>query len=158
MSHFTCGKEFHFSLGLCRWIADIFFVLPLQSFPLSPLFVRHTHAQTPVLQPQNLWLLHFLILWPPHLEQSPPRRQALCYSLLLQKQTQDISLLRIFQLSIIVHHPYQSVQCVCVCVCLCVCVCVCASFAKLCLNPWLHYVLAFSFFLYILYIIHFYCS
>ena len=54
---------------------------------------------------------------PPHLEQSPPRHQALCHSLFLQKQTQDISLLRIFQLSNTVHHPYQSVQCVCVCVC-----------------------------------------
>ena len=42
------------------------------------------------------------------------------YSLFLQKQTQDISLLRIFQLSNIVFHPYQSVQCVCVCVHACV--------------------------------------
>ena len=33
------------------------------------------------LQLQNPWLLHFLTLWPPHLEQSPPRQQALCYSL-----------------------------------------------------------------------------
>ena len=38
-------------------------------------------------------------------------------SLFLQKQTQDISLLRIFQLSNIVYHPYQSVQCACMCVC-----------------------------------------
>ena len=43
---------------------------------------------------------------------------------------------RIFQLSNIVHHPYQSVQCVCVCMRACVCVWVrvhvlhvCASFA-----------------------------
>ena len=66
------------------------------------------------------------------------------YSFFLQKQTQDISLLRIFQLSNTVLHPYQSVHCVCVssqtdgsvCVCVCVCVCVhahvcahvCASF------------------------------
>ena len=42
------------------------------------------------LQPQNSWLSHFLTLWPPHLEQSPPRHQALCYSLFLQKPTQDI--------------------------------------------------------------------
>ena len=33
------------------------------------------------------------------------------------KTLDGISLLRIFQLSNIVHHPYQSVQCVCVCVC-----------------------------------------
>ena len=45
------------------------------------------------------------------------------YSFFLQKQTQDISLLRIFQLSNIVFHPYQSVQCVCVCVRLCVRAC-----------------------------------
>ena len=43
----------------------------------------------------------------------PPRHQALRYSLFLQKLTQDISLLRIFQLSHIVCQPYQSVQCVC---------------------------------------------
>ena len=42
------------------------------------------------------------------------------YSLFLQKPTQDISLLRIFQLNHIVLHSYQSVQCVCVCVCVCV--------------------------------------
>ena len=97
----------------------------------------HKHAQNPTLQPQNPWLSHFLTLWPPHLEQSPPRHQALCYSLVLQKSTQDISLPRIFQLNHIVLHSHQSVQCVCVCVCVCararacvracvrVCVCVC---------------------------------
>ena len=62
-------------------------LLRLQSFPLSPLFITqsHTHAQNPMLQPLNPWLSHFLTLWPPHLEQSPPRHQALCYSLFLQK-------------------------------------------------------------------------
>ena len=35
-------------------------------------------------------------------------------TLFLQKQTKDISLLRIFQLSNTVLHPYQSVHCVCV--------------------------------------------
>ena len=99
--------------------------LNLQSFPLSPLFVRHTHAQYPTFQPQNLWLSHFLTLWPPHLEHSPPRHQALCYSLFLQKSTQDISLLRIFQLNHIVLHSHQSVQYMCVCVCVRGCVCVC---------------------------------
>ena len=58
---------------------------------------------------------YFTLVWrPPHLEQSPPRHQALCYSLFLQKSTQDISLLRIFQLNHIVLHSHQSVQCVCV--------------------------------------------
>ena len=60
--------------------------------------------------------------------------------LFLQKQTQDNFLIRIFQLSKIVLHPYQFVQCVCVCVgggggcvracmrvCVCVCVCLCVS-------------------------------
>ena len=59
------------------------------------LVLYQTHAQTPVLPPQNPWLLFILSLWPPHLEQSPPRHQALCF-LFLQKQTQDISLLQIF--------------------------------------------------------------
>ena len=124
---------------------------PLQSFPLSPLFMRHMHAQTPTLQPQNTWLSHFLTLRPPHLEQSPPRHQALCYSLFLQKQTRDISLCRIFQLRHIVLHLYQSVQCVCVCVCTCVracaracvhaCVCI-LHIVMLELCWWVHYVLA----------------
>ena len=60
---------------------------------------------------------------PPHLEQSPPRHQAVCYSRFLQRPTQDISLLRILQLNNIVLHSHQSVQCVRVCVCMCVCVC-----------------------------------
>ena len=64
--------------------------------------VRRQHRSTQMLS-------HFFILWPPQLEKFPPKHQALCYSLFLQKQTQDISLLRIFQLSNIVHHPYQSV-------------------------------------------------
>ena len=59
-----------------------------------------------------------------HLEQSPPSHQALCYSLFLQKQTHDISLLRTFQLSIVIHHPYQSVQCACVRACVRVRVCI----------------------------------
>ena len=68
-----------------------------------------------MLQPQNPWLSHLLTLWPPHLEQSRPRHQALCYSLFLRKPTQDISLLRIFQLNHTVLHSYQSVQWVCAC-------------------------------------------
>ena len=113
--------------------------LPLIFLSYYTFTVRPTLHQTHTCsnsQRFNPWLSHFLTLWPPHLEQSTPRHRALCYSFFLQKQTQDISLLRIFQLSNIVHHPYQSVQCVCVCVfvvcvcvwyvCVCVvCVCVC---------------------------------
>ena len=80
--------------------------------------IRNTNAQTPTLQLQNPWLSHFHILQLQHLEQFSSRHQALCYSLFLQKPTEDIYLLRIFQLSNIVFYPYQSVQCVCVCVCL----------------------------------------
>ena len=118
-----------------RPLLSFWATMPLQSFPLSPLFVRHTHAQTPTLQPQNAWLSHFLTLWPPHLEQSSPIHQAFCYSLFLQKQTQDISLLGICQLSNIVLHPYQSIQCACVHTCVCARACVCASCTQLCLNP-----------------------
>ena len=58
------------------------------------------------------------------------------HSLFLQRQTQDISLLRIFQLSNIVLHPYQSVQCVCMCAHACVCsfVCMC-TFCIVMLKP-----------------------
>ena len=73
-----------------------------------------------MLLQQNPRLSHFLTLWPPQLEQSSPRLQALCYSLFLQKSAQDISLLRIFQLNHTVLHSHQSVQCVCVCVCVCI--------------------------------------
>ena len=47
---------------------------------------------------------------------SPKRHSATLSSF----KSQLISLLRIFQLSHIVLHSYQSVQCVCVCVCVCV--------------------------------------
>ena len=95
-------------------------LLHLYSPSLSLRSSSDTHAQNPTLQPQNPWLSHFLTLWPPHLEQSPPRHQALCYSLFLQKPSRDISLLRIFQLNHIALHSYQSVQYVCVCVCVCI--------------------------------------
>ena len=85
---------------------------------LSALHQAHA-SQTPTLQLQNPWLSH--LLQPQHLEQFSLRHQALLYSLFLQRQTQDISLLRILLLSSIVLQPYQSVQCVCVCVCVCVC-------------------------------------
>ena len=122
-----------------RSLLSFWATAPLQSLPLSPLFVRHTHAQTPSLQPQNPWLSHFFTLCPPHLEQSPPRHQALCYSLFLQKQTQDIR--RHFSsqnISAKQHCPSPLSVCT---------VCVCASFAYLRLNLCLHYVLSFSFFL-----------
>ena len=54
---------------------------PLQSFPLSPLFVRHTHAQTPTLQPQNPWLSHFLTLDPTSGTISPKTSGTLLLSL-----------------------------------------------------------------------------
>ena len=106
---------------------------PLPSFPLCPLFVRHTHAQTRKLQPQNPCLSHF----GPHIWYN--LLQDIRHSLFLQKQTQDTFLLRIFHLSKLVLHPYHDVCTACVCVCLlcacvracvcvrvCVCVCVCA--------------------------------
>ena len=83
------------------------------------------HHATSIVSVMGKWILHYFIrvFWVfPHLEQSPPRHQALCYSLFLQKPTQDISLLRIFQLSHIVLHSYQSVQCECVCACVRACV------------------------------------
>ena len=53
-----------------------------------------------------------------------------------QKSTQDISLLRIYQLNHIVFHSHQSVQCVCVraCVCMRVCVCVCVCVCIFCIG------------------------
>ena len=93
-----------------------FWTIPLQSFPLSPLFVRHTHAQTPVLQQQSPWLSHFFTLWPPHLEQSLPRRPG---TLLLSHHSKANS--RHFSsqnISDKQHCPSSlSVCTVCVCVC-----------------------------------------
>ena len=108
----------------------------LQLYSPSRSLVRHTHTQTPTLQPQNSLLSLFLLFRSSHLEQPPPRRRTLYCSPFLQKQTQDISLLYAFQLSIIVLRP-NSLYSVCVCtlVCVCVhacgvsmfvCVCVCA--------------------------------
>ena len=105
--------------------------------------IRITNAQTPRLQVQNPWLSHFLILQLPHQEQFSPRHQALCYSLFLQNETQDISLYQIFHLANTALHPSLYSVCVwvwvsvsvseyeCVCVCAlvcereCACVCVC---------------------------------
>ena len=104
------NHRFHSLLSFCA-------VTPLQSFLLSLLFVRHTHAQNPMLQPQNPWLSHFLTLCLPHLEQSPPRHQALCYSLFLQKPTHFSSQ----NISVKPHCPsLLSVCTVCVCVRACV--------------------------------------
>ena len=53
---------------------------------------------------------------PPHIWNNLPqdiRHSATLFSFKSKLKT----FLRIFQLSNIVHHPYQSVQCVCVCVC-----------------------------------------
>ena len=57
----------------------------------------------------------------PHIWNNLPQ-EPLCYSLFLQNPTQDISLLRIFQLS----HICPSLLSVCT---VCVCVCVCAYLA-----------------------------
>ena len=89
--------------------------LQLQSFPLSSFFIR-----------RMLKLRHFsckshgfctLSHFGPHIWNSLP--QDIRHSAILSsfKSKQDISLLRIFQLSNIVLYPYQSVQRVCACVC-----------------------------------------
>jgi len=120
------------------------------------LFVRHTHSQTPVLQPQNPWLSHFLTLQHPHLEQLPQdtrhsathslvlQKHSATHSLFLQKQAQDINfssqkislffLPPVIELSNIVFHPYHCISRYSVYVC----VCVCASFTCLNLCQCLH--------------------
>ena len=74
-------------------------------FQFSPFFIRGTHAQTLVLHLSDLWLSCFFALQPLCLEWSPLEHGALYCSLFLQEQVQDISLLRMFQLSSIVLHP-----------------------------------------------------
>ena len=122
----TClPRMFSASDSIFSNLSSILIFLSYSTFTVLPAVstLHETQAfSNSKLQLQNPWLSHFLTLWPPHPEESPPRHQALYYSLFLQKQTQDISLLTIFQLSNIVHHLYQSVQCVCVCVCVCVCI------------------------------------
>ena len=101
--------------GFGRWSGTRpWSVLPAQSRSND---IRDEHF---IPAKQNNPLTQQCCFW--HLEQSPPRYQALCYSLFLQKQTQDISLLGIFQLSNIVLHPSQSVQCVHACMRVCLCV------------------------------------
>ena len=86
---------------------------PLQSFPLSPLFVRHACSKSNIstANPMAFALSHTLA---PTSGTISPKTSG--YSLFLQKSTQDISLLRIFQLNHIVLHSHQSEQCVCMCV------------------------------------------
>ena len=102
----TCWDLGHTTQQQVLPLSSFYTLWPLQSFPLSPLFIRHTHAQTPTLQLQNSWLAHFS----PHIWNNHPqdiRHTVLArYSLFLQKQTQDISLPRIFQLHNIILHPW----------------------------------------------------
>jgi len=53
------------------------YTLMLHSFPFSALFIRHMHAQTPMLQPLNPWFLHFLTFQSPYLDQSPLSHQSI---------------------------------------------------------------------------------
>ena len=43
----------------------------------TTLFFRHLHAENPAIQTQDSWLLHFLLLWTPHLEFTPTGPQPL---------------------------------------------------------------------------------
>ena len=80
------------------------------AFPLSPLFIRHTHTKTPTLQPQNSWLSLFLLFRSSYLEQPPPRFQTLILSLPSKTNSRHFSSLSI---STEYHCPssQQSVQC-----------------------------------------------
>ena len=72
----------------------------------------------PMLQPQNPWLSHF----GPNIWNNLP--QDIRHSATLSSFKSKLkTFLSIFQLSNIVHHPYQSV-CVCVCVCKCMSTCI----------------------------------
>ena len=102
----------------------------VQPFPISPLFIRHTHTQTSDASTFMAFTLSPFLA--SHLEQPPPRRQTVYYSPFLQEQTQDISLLWAFQPSNTVLRPNSLYSvcvlvrmCVCVCVCVCVCLCLC---------------------------------
>ena len=72
-----------------RSLLSFWAATPLQSFLLSPLFVRHTHAQNPTPQPQNPWLSHFLTLCPHILNNLPQdiRHSATLSSLKSQLKT-----------------------------------------------------------------------
>ena len=58
-----------------HWFGSLLSVWPttaVQPFPLSPLFIRLTHTQTPTFHPKNSWLSFFLLLQFNHLEQPLP--------------------------------------------------------------------------------------
>ena len=119
---------------------------------LCPLVTIHLHRRTPTIsalrqthacsnsnasiaKPMAFALSHTLA---PTSGTISPKTSG--YSLFLQKPTQDIFLLRIFQLSHIVLHPYQSVRaCVCVYVWACI-------FCLVMLEPLLMSTLCVSFF------------
>ena len=55
-----------------RSLLSFWTATPLQSFPLSPLFVRHACSKSGASTAKPM----AFTLWPPHLEQSPLRHQA----------------------------------------------------------------------------------
>ena len=107
---------------LASCLAPLFASYSVEAAWFSPDAVSVPLSTETVAPPHHI-ILGFcnFSLFGPHIWNNLPKDSRL-YSLFFQKQTQYISLLRIFQLSNIVFHPYQ---CVCVCVCVCVSVCVC---------------------------------
>ena len=92
------------------------FTLPLQPFPLSPLIFRHA-CQTPARQPQTSWISHFLTLRSPQLERSPPRHQALCYSLPSKANSKYVSSRNTSTKQHCPSHLLVCTMTVCACVC-----------------------------------------
>ena len=108
-----CNHRFHSLLSF--WAATLTFtVLPA----LSALRQTHTRSKsnTSTTKPMAFALSHT----GPHIWNNLPQDIGHSATLFLQKPTQDIYLLRIFQLNHIVLHSCQSVQCVCVCACQCI--------------------------------------
>jgi len=78
---FECCKRFWSCIHL--WTATC-----LHSVSYTMLFFWHPHEDNPMVQMQNSWLSHFLLLWTPHLEFIPTRPYRHCSTLSSFKTTQ----------------------------------------------------------------------
>ena len=104
----------------------------VQPFPLSPLFIRHTHTQTPTLQPQNSWLS--LFSWfGPHIWNNLPQDVRHSESLpSFRNKLKTFLFSEHFNWAFLPFAPIVCVVFVCAHWCVCVCVCVRARGVYVC--------------------------
>ena len=77
----------HLLQSLYRWICLLLSLrtaAALQPFPFFPIFIRHTYAQPPMLQPQIFWFSLIFLLWSSHLKKKNLPQDVMHCTLFLQ--------------------------------------------------------------------------